>query len=870
MRKINRIFNKKRRIYIYQAGGKGVSNVDNAQFMDWYVGFAEKRDLDPNPESKEHLYDYRGYWEDNKKELYSNDEIEKHLPDTWKLPGHPTFSVQSKYSTTEKPGGTWDGENFIHSKFTEEYWAATSDYLWKETEGKSGSFFSDGTEIVLDKNGKWPVNRLYPGVNQNKFNEYVDKVRGSRKGSRDNNDGTHSSVIMQDGSFTDDDGNNVGVAFPSLYQEKDGSWYTPDDPVKESKDKKEGYIFDSPGKANWFARGAWKKRYYDRDKGKFTKEQLDKGPETKPLKQAVKEMEKKQSGGVLYQKFQSGGHYTEPDWRGNKYTPGINDIHQGYEHTLARDYGEGFDMDKLYRYFGAVGSHEGSGNMVSAQRLGGPGRGVFQIEDNENGNHYRDQYEKFMRIKRLKMPEWFTEWKGTNASNLGKSEQLELLMAYNYFGDNKDTMFKFMSGEISPGELAAVNHKRTFTAKGKPGAVGYKTKAEMRVDYVKSINDLYKTQDDSTVNKVLFDNKYKTDFPNVPDNTTTLTRAEDFGYRCGDDKCALNDETRGPITIEEASKRAGVAKKKEVLKNNDTYSIMTEGEGIRSRDSYRRGGILTRRFYQGGGIDKPKYDSAGRWKGRKGDVTVSEALEGGSKNGIIPTMLNNVTVTEDIGDKRKWMLNRGTALGWDQKGNRTYDSRTTPERKVDELSAAGGLWAAPLTGYLDMVNKGSKIITGGGTGPLPSDGADPANSNRKNAGTSLALDAVLMAATGGLGGGLQAGLKNKATALVGKHMGKTLDGVKNGVLHGLEGVLEKNTNKLLKSKVSGKIGDYVYDTAEKLRNSSFRGRGNNVFTATNNVNGSNVSNIGNSLTSNIAATYVDDNLKSVINSLLTI
>jgi hypothetical protein len=30
-----------------------------------------------------------------------------HLPDTYKLPNHITFSTDSKYSTPERPGGVW-------------------------------------------------------------------------------------------------------------------------------------------------------------------------------------------------------------------------------------------------------------------------------------------------------------------------------------------------------------------------------------------------------------------------------------------------------------------------------------------------------------------------------------------------------------------------------------------------------------------------------------------------------------------------------------------------------------------------------------------------------------------------------------------
>jgi len=36
-----------------------------------------------------------------------------HLPDTFKLPGHPTFSIQSKYYKPGMPSGKWEGDKYI-------------------------------------------------------------------------------------------------------------------------------------------------------------------------------------------------------------------------------------------------------------------------------------------------------------------------------------------------------------------------------------------------------------------------------------------------------------------------------------------------------------------------------------------------------------------------------------------------------------------------------------------------------------------------------------------------------------------------------------------------------------------------------------
>jgi len=269
-------------------------------------------------------------------------------------------------------------------------------------------------------------------------------------------------------------------------------------------------------------------------------------------------------GGVLYRKFDSGGpisgydagHYTEPDRRGNKYRPGVNNIHQGYEYVMGKEYGEGFDMDKLYKYFAAIAAHEGKGNVFMRQDGGGPGRGVFQIEDNKNGADYKARYTKFLRAYRLKTPEWFAKWDNTNASNLGKGEQLELLMAYNFYGDNRQNLYKYLRGDITAGELAAINHKRTFKEKGKVGEVGYMTEDQMRKKYVDDINGEFNKNTNERINNLLFDNDFKLPYKHIePDNTTMLTKPRSFGYRCGDGKCALNDMNSGPITEEERDKR---------------------------------------------------------------------------------------------------------------------------------------------------------------------------------------------------------------------------------------------------------------------------------------------------------------------------
>lgn len=96
-------------------------------FRSWYDRYSRSQNLDPNPDAKEHYYDYRTYWKNRTPEQMNNEwKLGNHLPDTYKKPGHPTFSTESIYSTRKTPGGTWKkvglgpvyDEQFVDSKYT--------------------------------------------------------------------------------------------------------------------------------------------------------------------------------------------------------------------------------------------------------------------------------------------------------------------------------------------------------------------------------------------------------------------------------------------------------------------------------------------------------------------------------------------------------------------------------------------------------------------------------------------------------------------------------------------------------------------------------------------------------------------------------
>jgi len=85
---------------------------DESLFQQW-VTEADILDVD-HPQS---FYDYRGYWRDvvaaGRDETAIGADRQRHFPDTYKQPGHPTFSVESQYSQGPNDGGRWAGERFI-------------------------------------------------------------------------------------------------------------------------------------------------------------------------------------------------------------------------------------------------------------------------------------------------------------------------------------------------------------------------------------------------------------------------------------------------------------------------------------------------------------------------------------------------------------------------------------------------------------------------------------------------------------------------------------------------------------------------------------------------------------------------------------
>jgi len=59
-------------------------------------------------------YDMPGYWKAGATGAGMDmASAEVHYPDTYKKPGHETFSIESKYATPQRFGGVWSGDTYV-------------------------------------------------------------------------------------------------------------------------------------------------------------------------------------------------------------------------------------------------------------------------------------------------------------------------------------------------------------------------------------------------------------------------------------------------------------------------------------------------------------------------------------------------------------------------------------------------------------------------------------------------------------------------------------------------------------------------------------------------------------------------------------
>ena len=147
-----------------QDGGK-VTYQEGGNFETWYANISKKLGLNPNPDDSNQQYDYRGFYK-----KFGNVQMNKgeHFTDEFKLPGHPTFSIESKYSNPKTLGGNWNQMNdsswvFEHSPYTFKHYKETGKYLQGSGENQALPEIKVYPKKKLQKGGNIDLyNRLNP------------------------------------------------------------------------------------------------------------------------------------------------------------------------------------------------------------------------------------------------------------------------------------------------------------------------------------------------------------------------------------------------------------------------------------------------------------------------------------------------------------------------------------------------------------------------------------------------------------------------------------------------------------------------------------------------------------------------------------
>lgn len=161
----------------FQAGGKLTKfDADREKtFQSWYKRTADKLGLDKDPDNYQHYYDYRGFYKE-----YGDVPMEggQHFTDTYKLPGHPTFSTQSKYAT-------------FYNKDQQGYWANPAletgsgpDNFVKISDSKLPIKNMQGAKLSIagmgKMQGKAPIPTNY-NIGQDKVKKSVALYKGKKK-----------------------------------------------------------------------------------------------------------------------------------------------------------------------------------------------------------------------------------------------------------------------------------------------------------------------------------------------------------------------------------------------------------------------------------------------------------------------------------------------------------------------------------------------------------------------------------------------------------------------------------------------------------------------------------------------------------------
>ena len=88
--------------------------MDDEGFMKYFSALSGTRGWNPNPDDPNHFYDMRMFYDLAPQAMIAESlsDTTKHFPDTFKRPGHPWMSPESRYYEPGMKAGKWEGDTY--------------------------------------------------------------------------------------------------------------------------------------------------------------------------------------------------------------------------------------------------------------------------------------------------------------------------------------------------------------------------------------------------------------------------------------------------------------------------------------------------------------------------------------------------------------------------------------------------------------------------------------------------------------------------------------------------------------------------------------------------------------------------------------
>lgn len=107
-------------------------------YLEWKQAIEAHKDINTDDPD----YDYKGFYKEDPDRANSmlQSASDAHFTDKYKTPSHPTFSIDSKYSNEQTPGGEWGNNTYEFSDYTYNHVNKTLDYLRKNDSGVTATY----------------------------------------------------------------------------------------------------------------------------------------------------------------------------------------------------------------------------------------------------------------------------------------------------------------------------------------------------------------------------------------------------------------------------------------------------------------------------------------------------------------------------------------------------------------------------------------------------------------------------------------------------------------------------------------------------------------------------------------------------------